>query len=44
MINRVEFLFIILFSYLQKLKKARLGKAAGSAVEKAKTSLPVTLK
>ncbi|KAL2218708.1 putative peroxisomal carrier protein [Thermoascus aurantiacus ATCC 26904] len=42
--ERVEFLFIILFSYLQKLKKARLGKAAGSAVEKAKTSLPVTLK
>ncbi|KAL2007911.1 hypothetical protein VTN00DRAFT_7893 [Thermoascus crustaceus] len=42
--ERVELLFVILFAYLQKLKKARLGKAADAAAAKAKTTLPATLK
>lgn len=44
MVNRVELLFVILFAYLQKLKKAKLGKAADAAAAKAKTTLPATLK
>ncbi|EEH34535.1 peroxisomal adenine nucleotide transporter 1 [Paracoccidioides lutzii Pb01] len=46
--ERVELLFIFFFAYVQKIKKARLQKAANKAAEKAaekaKASLPVTLK
>ncbi|KAJ9199728.1 hypothetical protein DTO164E3_83 [Paecilomyces variotii] len=42
--ERVELLFLVLFAYLQKLKQSRLRKAADAAAEKAKTSLPATLK
>ncbi|KAJ9212459.1 hypothetical protein DTO166G4_5951 [Paecilomyces variotii] len=42
--ERVELLFLVLFAYLQKLKQSRLRKAADVAAEKAKTSLPATLK
>ncbi|PGH16044.1 hypothetical protein AJ79_02024 [Helicocarpus griseus UAMH5409] len=42
--ERVELLFVLLFTYLQKAKSSRLQKAAESAAEKAKASLPATLK
>ncbi|KAL1884684.1 ADP/ATP carrier protein [Paecilomyces lecythidis] len=42
--ERVELLFLVFFAYLQKLKQSRLRKAADAAAEKAKTSLPATLK
>ncbi|OAX84837.1 hypothetical protein ACJ72_00797 [Emergomyces africanus] len=46
--ERVELLFILLFTYLQKVKQSKLKKAAELSAEKAaqraKSSLPVTLK
>ncbi|OJD21455.1 hypothetical protein ACJ73_07204 [Blastomyces percursus] len=46
--ERVELLFILFFAYLQKIKQSRLKKAAElsaeKAAQKAKASLPVTLK
>ncbi|QSS61595.1 peroxisomal adenine nucleotide transporter 1, partial [Histoplasma capsulatum] len=46
--ERVELLFILLFTYLQKLKQSRLKKSVEQSAEKvaqkAKASLPVTLK
>jgi hypothetical protein len=40
----MEFLFILLFAYLQKMRSARIRKAADAAAAKAKGALPVTLK
>ena len=37
-------MFILLFAYLQRIKKEKLQKAVDSAASKAKTSLPATLK
>ncbi|KAK2798072.1 hypothetical protein FQN50_008984 [Emmonsiellopsis sp. PD_5] len=42
--ERVELLFILFFAYLQKIKSSKLRQAASSAAEKAKTTLPVTVK
>ncbi|EEQ33116.1 ADP/ATP carrier protein [Microsporum canis] len=42
--ERIELLFILLFAYLQTLRKERLQKIADAAAAKAKESLPVTLK
>jgi hypothetical protein len=40
----MELLFIVLFAYLQRIKKEKLRKAVDTAALKAKTSLPATLK
>ena len=37
-------MFILLFAYLQRIKKEKLQKAVDSAASKAKTSSPATLK
>jgi hypothetical protein len=42
--ERMELLFIVLFAYIQKIKKEKLQKAVDSAASTAKTSLPATLK
>ncbi|KAJ5996051.1 hypothetical protein N7499_007633 [Penicillium canescens] len=42
--ERMELLFIVLFAYLQRIKKEKLQKAVDTAALKAKTSLPATLK
>ena len=42
--SRMELMFILLFAYLQRIKKEKLQKAVDSAASKAKTSLPATLK
>jgi hypothetical protein len=40
----MELLFVVLFAYLQRIKKEKLQKAVDTAASKAKTSLPATLK
>jgi hypothetical protein len=40
----MELLFILLFAYLKNIKKDKLRKAVDLAAEKAKTSMPATLK
>lgn len=42
--ERMELIFILLFAYIQKLKREKFGKAVDAAAEKAKASLPATLK
>ncbi|KAJ5245888.1 Mitochondrial carrier protein [Penicillium chermesinum] len=42
--ERMEILFIALFAYLTRVKKSKLSKAVDAAADKAKTSLPATLK
>ncbi|KAF7713486.1 Mitochondrial carrier protein [Penicillium ucsense] len=42
--ERMELLFIVLFAYLQRIRKEKLQKAIDTAAAKAKTSLPATLK
>ncbi|CDM27111.1 hypothetical protein DTO013E5_4293 [Penicillium roqueforti] len=42
--ERMELLFIVLFAYLKNIKKDKLRKAVDLAAEKAKTSMPATLK
>jgi len=42
--ERMELFFIVLFAYLQKLRKSKLQKVADAATAKAKSSLPATLK
>ncbi|CEJ54003.1 Putative Peroxisomal carrier protein [Penicillium brasilianum] len=42
--ERMELMFILLFAYLQRIRKEKLRKAVDSAAAKAKTSLPATLK
>lgn len=44
MFIRMELMFILLFAYLQRIRKEKLQKAVDSAAAKAKTSLPATLK
>jgi hypothetical protein len=41
---RMELMFILLFAYIQRIRKEKLQKAVDSAAAKAKTSLPATLK
>jgi hypothetical protein len=40
----MELMFILLFAYIQRIRKEKLQKAVDSAAAKAKTSLPATLK
>jgi hypothetical protein len=40
----MELAFIVLFAYLQKIKREKLKKAAETVAETAKTSMPATLK
>lgn len=40
----MELIFILLFAYIQKLKREKFSKAVDAAAEKAKASLPATLK
>ena len=40
----MELFFIVLFAYLQRIKKEKLQRAVDAAAEKAKTSMPATLK
>ncbi len=40
----MELLFIVLFAYLSKIRKAKLQKAVDSAASNAKASMPATLK
>ncbi|KAJ5807857.1 hypothetical protein N7474_009126 [Penicillium riverlandense] len=42
--ERMELMFVLLFAYLQRIKKDKLQKAVDSAAQKAKTSMPATLK
>ncbi|KAF3393872.1 Peroxisomal adenine nucleotide transporter 1 [Penicillium rolfsii] len=42
--ERMELIFVLLFAYLQRIRKEKLQKAVDSAAAKAKTSLPATLK
>ncbi|KAJ5636820.1 uncharacterized protein N7484_010133 [Penicillium longicatenatum] len=42
--ERMELAFIVLFAYLQKIKREKLKKAAETVAETAKTSMPATLK
>ncbi|KAE8145343.1 mitochondrial carrier domain-containing protein [Aspergillus avenaceus] len=42
--ERMELVFIVLFAYLKRLKDRKLHKAVDTAAEKAKASLPATLK
>lgn len=37
-------MFILLFAYLQRIRKEKLRKAVDAAAAKAQTSLPATLK
>ncbi|KAJ5688617.1 hypothetical protein N7462_003009 [Penicillium macrosclerotiorum] len=42
--ERMELLFILLFAYLQRIKKEKLRKAVDVAASKAQASMPATLK
>ncbi len=42
--ERMEILFVVLFTYLRKLKSAKLAQAAEAAASKAKQILPVVAK
>ena len=42
--SRIEVLFVLLFAYLQKLREGKLRQVAETAANKAKASMPVTLK
>lgn len=42
--ERMEILFIVLFAYIQKIRKERLKKVVDTAASTAQASLPATLK
>ncbi|KAL1956876.1 hypothetical protein VTO42DRAFT_6724 [Malbranchea cinnamomea] len=42
--ERIELLFVLLFAYLQKIRSGKLRDLANAAADKAKTSMPATLK